>query len=200
MYGWMARHLLSEGSAGPIPEGDVETLAQDDPRLRCDPDGSLMARSKTVVQLAHEKAARIVTNLQTDERMIRAWVQEFTAPPDPEPHQLLPMSLDKSELSWGLLEKIYFVSEIGQHIPGLLWRPKNKPKGTLIVVDDRGKSAVANQACHSRWSKQAMPSCRWISVGAARRSAAWTAATTTTISCSTQSCGAFLWQAGGPST
>ena len=84
MYGWMARHLLSEGSVAPIPEGDVETLAQDDPRLRCDPDGSLMARSKTVVQLAHEKAAHIVTNLPTDEPMIRAWVR--SSPPRPIPN------------------------------------------------------------------------------------------------------------------
>jgi cephalosporin-C deacetylase-like acetyl esterase len=143
MYGWMARHLSGEGDGRPLAEGGAEPLPEDDSRLRCDPDGTLMARSKTVVQFAREKALGMVTNLQTRESMLRAWVEEFTAPPEPEPHQLLPMSLDKSELSWALLEKTYFVSETGQHIPGLFWRPKTTPKGVLIVVDDRGKGAVA---------------------------------------------------------
>jgi hypothetical protein len=54
----------------------------------------------------------------------------------------MPRSVDSVELDWARLEKIYFVSEIGQHIPGLLWIPI-KTKDTIIIVDDRGKGAVA---------------------------------------------------------
>ena len=149
MYGWMALHLSGQGDGSPIPEGAVETLPQDDPRLRCDPDGSLMARSRTVVELAREKGRRMVAafpeNVTAQRREeLKKWVDDFTAPPYVEPHELMPLRLDKSELPWAVLEKVYFLSEIGQHIPGLLWRPKNETaKGTVIIVDDRGKAAVA---------------------------------------------------------
>jgi hypothetical protein len=57
----------------------------------------------------------------------------------------MPLRLDKADTSSGTLEKVYFVSEIGQHIPGLLWLPERPvpPARTVVVVDHRGKSAVA---------------------------------------------------------
>jgi hypothetical protein len=43
------------------------------------------------------------------------------------------------------MEKVSFLSEEGQYIPGLLWLPGNarSPAGTVIIVDDRGKGSVA---------------------------------------------------------
>src|SRR6185503_20497670 len=44
----------------------------------------------------------------------------------------------------GVLEKISFVSEDGEYIPGLLWLPRRQqPAPTVLIVDDRGKQAVA---------------------------------------------------------
>jgi dienelactone hydrolase len=141
MYGWMALYLLGEGDGSPMSEGSLETLSENDPRLRCDPDGSLMKSSSSVVELASMKAMKAVTELESEPDP-SDWIEEFTAPPYREPHNLMPRQVDSSELGWATLEKTYFVSEIGQHIPGLLWKPK-EPIGTVIVVDDRGKSAVA---------------------------------------------------------
>jgi hypothetical protein len=73
-------------------------------------------------------------------------VAELTAPPDHEPHHLMPLVLDKSKHGKAILEKIFFLSEVGQHIPGLLWLPdngKSGPRRTVVIVDDRGKAAVA---------------------------------------------------------
>jgi cephalosporin-C deacetylase-like acetyl esterase len=150
MYGWMALHLLGQGNGNPLPEGEIEPLPENDPRLRCDLDGSLIARSASVVELARERAEKMIAGLpstQSPGRLaaVRRWAEEFTAPPDREPHNLMPRSFGKTSLPWGILEKVYFVSEIGQHIPGLLWLPKGSggPKRTIILVDDRGKAAVA---------------------------------------------------------
>jgi len=142
MYGWMALHLLGQGDGSPLPEGSIETLPENDPRLRCDPDGSIMKSSFSVVDLARKKGMRAIAELETRPDP-SDWVDRFTAPPYREPHNLMPRQVDSSELGWAKLEKTYFVSEIGQHVPGLLWMPK-EPKGTVIVVDDRGKSAVAD--------------------------------------------------------
>jgi hypothetical protein len=74
---------------------------------------------------------------------LRAWIRELAAPPDPEPHNLMPIRVEKSEGDGP--EKIYFLSEIGQHIPGLLWLPRNgqRPRRTIIVADEAGKGAFA---------------------------------------------------------
>ena len=141
MYGWMALHLQNVGDGSPLPEGEITTLPEDDPRLLCDPDGTVMSKSSSVVDLAQEKAKEAVAELGK-KPLPKDWVTEFTAPPFREPHNLMPRLVDSTENASGRFEKVYFVSEIGQHIPGLLWVPKD-PKDTIIIVDDRGKSAVA---------------------------------------------------------
>ncbi|HUJ21335.1 MAG TPA: acetylxylan esterase, partial [Bryobacteraceae bacterium] len=40
MYGWMAWHLLGQGSGEPIAEGEIQPLSETDPRLMCDRDRS----------------------------------------------------------------------------------------------------------------------------------------------------------------
>ena len=43
------------------------------------------------------------------------------------------------------MEKLSFLSEDGQPIPGLLWlpTPRTGPSRLVLIVDDRGKAAVA---------------------------------------------------------
>ncbi|HUG81799.1 MAG TPA: acetylxylan esterase [Bryobacterales bacterium] len=149
MYGWMAKHLLHDGDGGPIDEGPVETLAEDDPRLLCDPDERLMLAAPSVVDLARREGITASDDLSTaptaaSRHALREFIKDLTAPPDPEPHNLMPIQVERSQRE-GEPEKVYFLSEIGQHIPGLLWVP---PAGTptartIIVVDEEGKGAVA---------------------------------------------------------
>jgi hypothetical protein len=42
-----------------------------------------------------------------------------------------------------LREKIVFVSEIGEYIPGILWRPRNAGSPVILIADSAGKAAVA---------------------------------------------------------
>ncbi|MBI2680522.1 MAG: acetylxylan esterase [Candidatus Solibacter usitatus] len=142
MYGWMARHLLRQGNGDPIAEGDIQPLPEKDPRLLCNlPD------SPTVVDLAREKAMLAVAGLPvTGPRAdVRPWVLRLTAPPEAQPQYLAPHGGAKTAVPGGSLEKISFVSEDGQHIPGLLWLPSPgaAPFPAVLIADERGKQAVA---------------------------------------------------------
>jgi cephalosporin-C deacetylase-like acetyl esterase len=144
MYGWMARFLLNQGDGQPIAEGDVTPLAEDDPRLLCDPRGSVVPRSSSVVELARRKAMQAVGKLSGNTSAARLnWVRELAAPPEVPPHYMFPDSVSKTEIADGVLEKIAFASEDGEYIPGLLWLPRRQPAPTVVMVDDRGKQAVA---------------------------------------------------------
>jgi cephalosporin-C deacetylase-like acetyl esterase len=148
MYGWMARHLLGQGSGDPIPEGDVQPLPEKDRRLLCDPDASVFPGSPTVVELARKKAIDAVARLpvQPGARGPAArWVRDLAAPPDGPPHYLFPDTVQKASARNGVPEKIAFTSEEGEYIPGLLWLPERRasPAKTVILVDSRGKQAVA---------------------------------------------------------
>ncbi len=150
MYGWMSLHLQDKGDGTPLPEGDIETLPENDSRLVCDPSGSVMTNSLSVVDMARIKALEAVSSLPSldssrQNHIIRTRLNDLTAPPDEEPHNLMPQEVDSSEMTWATLEKVFFVSEIGQYVPGLLWLPKGStsPTSTVIILDDRGKSAVA---------------------------------------------------------
>jgi len=151
MYGWMNFHLKGKGSGGPVAETGVKPLAEDDPRLFCDRDGSIMKEAKSVVEMAREAADQAVERLppvsspQARERIVKL-VADLTAPPDDEPHHLMPLVLDKSKDGKTVLEKVFFLSEVGQYIPGLLWLPDDSlsgPRRTVVIVDDRGKAEVA---------------------------------------------------------
>lgn len=151
MYGWMNFHLRAKGAGEPVAETGVKPLAEDDPRLFCDRDGSIMKGARSVVELARETAVQAVENLPPlsspgARERIEKLVAELTVPPDEEPHNLMPLVLDKSTHGKVILEKVFFLSEVGQHIPGLLWLPdesKSGPRRTVVIVDDRGKAAVA---------------------------------------------------------
>ncbi|HWQ55097.1 MAG TPA: acetylxylan esterase [Bryobacteraceae bacterium] len=150
MYGWMTRHLLGQGSGEPIPEGNLQPLREDDPRLRCDPDGSILAKSPSVVDLARRKAIDAVSKLpasrsQRTRDAAGWWMRELTAPPEPLPHYQAAHTVQTIPVPGGRLEKISFISEDGQYIPGLLWLPSHprSPAEVVLMVDDRGKGAVA---------------------------------------------------------
>ncbi|MBN2288199.1 MAG: acetylxylan esterase, partial [Candidatus Glassbacteria bacterium] len=150
MYGWMLYHLMGQGDGSPLAEGDVRPLEPDDPRLLCDKDGSAMAAAQSAVELAGELAARKVNSLPVEASKsktaaVRRLAAGLAAPPERESHYLMPMVFDSLETANGVLEKVYFLSEIGQYIPGLLWLPGSAeaPYRTVIAVDDRGKAAVA---------------------------------------------------------
>src|SRR5207244_12418562 len=75
MYGWMARHLLGEGDGQPIAEGDVKPLSEDDRGLLCDPQGSIVPGSPSVVDLARRRAMVALAALTlTPSQEIRRWV------------------------------------------------------------------------------------------------------------------------------
>jgi len=150
IYGWMLLHLMGKGTGEPIAEGDIRPLAESDPKLICDKEGTIMAKVLSVVELARNQAQELVSSLPSAgseeiRQATRHLVRELTAPPDREPHDLSPLSFEKIKIPAGLLEKVFFLSEDGQPVPGLLWLPQNQPAPyrTLIMVNDLGKSAVA---------------------------------------------------------
>ncbi len=150
MYGWMAEHLLGQGTGEPIPEGDARTLGGGDGKLRCDPGGKIMPHSPTVVQLARQKALEIIARMPekmsgkmrtTDEE----WLRGVTLADDAPLPYLAPHNGTPTPVPGGTLEKISFVSEDGEPILGLLWVPlqRTAPARTIIIADSRGKQAVA---------------------------------------------------------
>ena len=144
MYGWMALHLLGQGNGDPIPEGDVEPLAERDPRLLCDPDGTIVPKSATAVDLARKDAMDALSHLpgRSDAQRL---VRELTAPPEEQPHLLRWETAERLDVPGGILEKLYYVSEDGEYVPALLWLPPQRGSTVrvVIIVDDRGKQAVA---------------------------------------------------------
>ncbi len=150
MYGWMAAHLLGQGTGEPIPEEDVHPLDEKDARLLCDPEGAIVPHSLSVIQLARQEAMdalakmpeRISENRRTTNEQ---WTRELTAAPDIPPDFLALRARNATPVPGGMLEKISFVSEIGEPILGLLWLPLHRtaPARTVIIADSRGKQAVA---------------------------------------------------------
>jgi cephalosporin-C deacetylase-like acetyl esterase len=150
MYGWMVRQLLGQGDGSAIPEGEVATRSERDPALLCDPSQTLLANAPTVVDLARRRALSIVAHMPVRSTLVTRtagaqWVRDLTAPPEARPHFLAPASHGKASVPGGQLEKISFVSEDGEYIPGILWLPlhRGRPARTVIVVDSSGKQAVA---------------------------------------------------------
>ena len=149
MYGWMARHLFSKTHPGPVAEGRIETLQEDDPRLLCDPEGKLLSVAPSVVDLARKRGEELVgrmpARLAAPARdTLLDWVRDITAPPYTEPHNLMARHVEAST-GPGQPEKVYFVSEVGQHIPSLLWKPPTATaiQRVIIVADGGGKGSVA---------------------------------------------------------
>ncbi len=150
MYGWMAWHLLHQGNGEPIAESNIHPLDEQDPRLLCDREGSIVRHAPTVVDLARKRAmamtAQLPENRSAEERDAAAkWVRELAAPPELPLHYLASSIVQRVQVTGGWLEKISFVSEDGEPIPGLLWLPQDRaaPARTVVMVDSRGKQAVA---------------------------------------------------------
>jgi len=150
MYGWMLRHLMEQGDGQPVPEGSVQPLSENDERLFCYKSRTLMSNAPSVVELARRQAQQAISNLSSTDlptvrQAARRFISQLTEPPNPEPHYLMPLSLEKARGPEGIPEKTFFLSEDGQHIPGLLWLPSHHqgPYQTIIIVNDEGKAAVA---------------------------------------------------------
>jgi cephalosporin-C deacetylase-like acetyl esterase len=149
-YGWMLYYLQNLGGGGPVPEGTITALSEDDPRLLCDKQSALLGKAPSVVDIARAQAEQAILSLPPSgsaevRQRIRLLVRGLTSPPERFPHNLMPHTLQKMTTREGQFEKVFFLSEEGQAIPGLLWQPGYGlvPYPTVIVVDDRGKAAVA---------------------------------------------------------
>jgi hypothetical protein len=150
MYGWMAWRLLGDGNGEPVAEGPLQTLSENDPRLLCDRDGSIFSAAPTVVDLARRKAQTAISGLGGESAngsspSVRQWVRKLAAPPEAQPQFLDPDSGKPIAVPGGRLERFSFSSEDGQYIPGWRWTVEGNGAATrtIIIVDDRGKVAVA---------------------------------------------------------
>jgi cephalosporin-C deacetylase-like acetyl esterase len=149
-YGWMLCHLKNLGDGRPIPEGEIRPLSEKDCRLICDKQGTFLGKASSVLDIARGQAKQAVLLLppagsEEVRQRTRLLVRDLTAPPERFPHNLMPQTFRKTNISGGLFEKVFFLSEDGQDIPGLLWKSNRglAPHPTVIIVDDRGKAAVA---------------------------------------------------------
>ena len=147
MYGWMLHHLTGKGRGENVAESDVRPLPESDPRLLCDAGGTLMASVPGVVKLAREMADRAVAALPEGgspevRKAARFLTAKLVQSPDAKPHNLEPRSLQTTKIEGGILEKVLFLSEIGNPIPGLLWRP-DSARGVIVIAHEGGKAMVA---------------------------------------------------------
>ena len=149
-YGWMMKNLMGKGDGSAIPEGEIKPLTPEEDYIYCYPPGSLFGKVPSVTDLAYAKGLKMVEQLPplTDSKHkseVEALVTKLTAPPSLDPDFLIPNVIDSVADRGTVMEKVYFVSEMGQHIPGLFWIPKGvkPPYKVVIVVDDKGKAAVA---------------------------------------------------------
>ncbi|HAM73559.1 MAG TPA: hypothetical protein DCM86_18155 [Verrucomicrobiales bacterium] len=147
----MSPPLRGGGGGEPIPEGVIETLPENDPRLLCDPERRFMPGVPTVVDLARRAALQHLTRLPdlpsaaSRESLLR-WARDRVAAPEGRPHFLSPRVHGTLGATEGAAEKISFNTEDGERLPGLLWHPAGEAKGngqTLLIADDRGKGEVA---------------------------------------------------------
>lgn len=148
MYGWMTLHLQGSGNGEPIPEGDVEPLAENDARLRCDPQGTVLAQAPTVLAMARRKALEAIGAWPvppTEESLhhVADWARDLASPPESKPQLLKSEIAERLSVPNGKLEKLFYVSEDGEYIPALLWLPGQPSGRTIVIADGRGKAAVA---------------------------------------------------------
>jgi pimeloyl-ACP methyl ester carboxylesterase len=142
IYGWMRLHLTGDGDGKPLPEGDVSTLPLNDPRLLCDPDGRVFSGSPSIVAQAMRRAAGISRSTITPEERY-AYVKSLVAPREPESDLQRARTAESVKISGGTREKVLFLSEIGEYIPAVLWRPDAPKPPVVLIADAKGKAAVA---------------------------------------------------------
>jgi dienelactone hydrolase len=145
IYGWMRLHLAGSGDGSPISEGDMPALPVNDPRLLCDPDGKFLNTAPSIVQLASRKAADIGKRASTaDERL--DYVKRLVAPREAESDLQRTRTSETLKIPGGTREKVLFLSEIGEYIPALLWRPEVAKPPVVLIADSRGKAAIDESA------------------------------------------------------
>ena len=142
IYGWMRLHLMGDGDGSAVSEGNVAALPVNDPRLLCDADGRHLATAPSIVELALRRAAAIDKPSKTrDARM--AFVKSLVAAREPESDLQRMRTMESVKLPSGTREKVLFLSEIGEYIPALLWRPEAPKPPVVLIADSNGKAAVA---------------------------------------------------------
>jgi dienelactone hydrolase len=142
IYGWMRLHLAQQGDGSPVSEGSVAALPVDDPRLLCDADGRLLGAAPSIVELAARRAAAIDRQGITKAQRL-AYVKRLVAPRESEDDLQRARTVESVKVSGGTREKILFLSEIGEYIPTLLWRPDGPRPPVVLIADANGKAAVA---------------------------------------------------------
>ena len=143
MYGFIAQHLLGQGNGEPIPEGDIQPLKETDPRLLADRDGTILPHSAKVVDFARKSTLENISKLPKSDEHVKQWARDLAAPPEPQLHLLKWELAQKTAVSGGTLEKMFYLSEDGEYIPSLLWLPQRAASRTIVIADSRGKQAVA---------------------------------------------------------
>jgi cephalosporin-C deacetylase-like acetyl esterase len=108
-----------------------------------------MSVAPSVVDLARKRGEELVSRMPAKldapaRDTLLDWVRDITAPAYIEPHNLMARQVEDST-GPGAPEKVFFVSEVGQHIPSLLWKPSASKaiQRVIIVADGEGKSSVA---------------------------------------------------------
>jgi hypothetical protein len=138
----MRLHLSGDGDGKPIPEGDVAALPLTDPRLLADPEGRLLSGAPSIVELALRMAAGMRESAATREER-STYLKNLIAPREPEPDLQRARTVESVKIPGGTREKVLFLSEIGEYIPALLWRPDIPRPPVILIADSRGKTAVA---------------------------------------------------------
>ena len=87
-----------------------------------------LARRSSIVELALRRAAGMSKTARSREER-SAYVKSLVAPREPESDLQRVRTIESVKIPGGTREKVLFLSEIGEYIPALLWRPmlRNRP-------------------------------------------------------------------------
>lgn len=141
IYGWMRLHLADQGDGRALSEGTVAPMPAKDPRLLCDGEDKIFGAAPSIVELAARRAGSTRVAGTKEERA--AYVSKLVAPRESEPDLQQARTMESVKIPGGTREKVVFLSEIGEYIPAIVWRPEAPKPPVVLIADARGKGAVA---------------------------------------------------------
>ena len=141
---WMKLHVAGTGDGKPVSEGEVTPLPVNDPRLLCDPEGKLLTGVPSIVELPARRADDVRKRTRAKEDVLD-YVKLLVAPGESESDLQRVRTFETSKIAGGTREKVLFLSEIGEYIPALLWRPDAARPRVVLIADAKGKAALDEQ-------------------------------------------------------
>ena len=128
-YGWFLKWLMERGDGQPYAEPATQTVAENDPELRCFPAGENHALGPGLMAAVRKMASDLPPG--SPSKSLDDVLGKLPQQP-PFPLTIRDMSVQRLEIP----------SEDAIRIPAFLVMPQGALRGVLFAVDDKGKEAL----------------------------------------------------------